>query len=328
MGYQGFTEQFSRLLDLALNMYVSLKADALLFLPESSLDWDQFRNVVQETKVVVAGDTQQQVELAAKANFSTVVLNMADSPVYDKLTQAVLESVADDILKPGSQVVAMYSGFEPDTVDSLTLINFREHLGRLTSRDLRQLESCVPLETLKLVVDLAVEIGREGREGNPVGTLFVIGDSKKVLTHSREIGFDPMKGYTRKERELTDRRVREGVKEIAQLDGGFIINTDNVVESACRYIDAPAKGITMSKGLGTRHWTAAAITKLCKSVAVAVSQSTGTVRIFENGEVVLRIEPFRRAMKWREYEIEPPSSSKDDNKPKDKVEPIRIKSDS
>ena len=34
--------------------------------------------------------------------------------------------------------------------------------------------------------------------------------------------------------------------------------------------------------------------------------SNGTVRIFQNGEVVLRIEPFRRPMKWREFEYEPP----------------------
>jgi hypothetical protein len=38
-----------------------------------------------------------------------------------------------------------------------------------------------------------------------------------------------------------------------------------------------------------------------------VSESNGTVRIFQNGEIVLRIEPFRpRPMKWRGGEADPP----------------------
>jgi DNA integrity scanning protein DisA with diadenylate cyclase activity len=59
----------------------------------------------------------------------------------------------------------------------------------LTASDLRQLETRVPLDTLKTVVDLALEIGREGREGKPVGTLFVVGDTRKVLGSSRPTGF-------------------------------------------------------------------------------------------------------------------------------------------
>ncbi|NLF09051.1 MAG: hypothetical protein GX594_13885, partial [Pirellulaceae bacterium] len=192
------------------------------------------------------------------------------------------------------------------------------HLNRLTGRDLRQLETRVPLDTLKIVVDLAVEIGREGREGKPVGTLFVVGDSRKVLACSRPAGYDPVKGYNRKERNLDDPRVREGVKEIAMLDGAFIISADNVIEAACRYLDCSAADVTLSKGLGSRHWAAAAISRATNAVAVAVSESNGTVRIFHNGEVVLRIEPFsRRPMVWREFDYEPPLI---DNKPKPKSE--------
>jgi diadenylate cyclase len=158
------------------------------------------------------------------------------------------------------------------------------------------------------VIDLAVEIGREGREGKPVGTLFVVGDTRKVVACSRPTGFDPVKGYSRKERNLNDHRVREGIKEIAQMDGAFVVAPDGTVEAAARYIDAPATGLTLSKGLGSRHWAAAAISKTTKAVAVAVSESNGTVRIFQDGEVVLRIEPFRRPMKWKDFEYEPPGT--------------------
>ncbi len=159
---------------------------------------------------------------------------------------------------------------------------------------------------MKAVVDLAVEIGREGREGKAVGTLIIVGDSQTVLTRSHTLGFDPFHGYRRKDRNLRDPKVREAIKEIAQLDGAFVVGRDGTVEAACRIIDAPTTGLTLPKGLGTRHWTAAAITNITAAVAVVVSQSTGNVRLFQSGEIVLRIAPMShaRAMKWTDHETE------------------------
>jgi DNA integrity scanning protein DisA with diadenylate cyclase activity len=70
------------------------------------------------------------------------------------------------------------------------------------------------------------------------------------------------------------------------------------------YITAPPEGITLSKGLGTRHWAAAAISRKTKAVAVAVSQSSGTVRIFQDGRVVLHIPPLARPMIWQNFKLE------------------------
>jgi DNA integrity scanning protein DisA with diadenylate cyclase activity len=138
--------------------------------------------------------------------------------------------------------------------------------------------------------------------------MFVVGDTRKVMATSRPVGFDPAKGYNRTDRNLADPRVREGIKEIAQLDGAIIVSADGVVQAACRYVDSSAADVTLSKGLGARHWAAAAISRATNAVAVTVSQSNGTVRIFQSGETVLRIEPFhRRPMVWRALEYEPPA---------------------
>lgn len=302
------TDQFRTIFEQGARLAQLIGADALLLLVEGPTDWNQLQGLAGEKKLIVVADRPAEVEGAPEAGLSTVLLDMEDAPVFDKLTQSLLESVADDILAPTARVVTVYSGFEAGTIDSISVLHLSEHLERLTSRDLRQLETSVPLDTLKTVIDLAVEIGREGREGKPVGTLFVVGDTRKVVACSRPTGFDPVKGYSRKERNLNDHRVREGIKEIAQMDGAFVVAPDGTVEAAARYIDAPATGLTLSKGLGSRHWAAAAISKATKAVAVAVSESNGTVRIFQDGEVVLRIEPFRRPMKWKDFEYEPPGT--------------------
>ena len=300
------TERFEVIFDTAARLSRSVDADGLLLLVEGPADWERLKGLAGEEKILVAADFAAQIEGAAGAGLATVLLNMPEAPVHEKLTQALLESVADDILAPARVVVALYGGFEAGKIDSVSVIHLNEHLGQLTARDLRQLETRVPLDTLKTVVDMAVEIGREGREGKPVGTLFVVGDSRKVLSSSHPAGFDPVRGYSRKERNLDDARVREGIKEIAQLDGAIVVSGEGIVEASARYIDAPADNIALPKGLGARHWAAAAISRKTNAVAVAVSESNGTVRIFQNGEVTLRIEPFRRPMKWKDFEYEPP----------------------
>ena len=303
-----FTDTFRTMLNTAVRMAKAAEADALMVLTDAPTDWQKLKKATGSIPLLVAADNAEQTEGTDEAGINTVLLNMTDGPVYEKLTKALLESVADDFLAPGACVVAIYSGFEAGKIDSISLVQLGEHLRRLTVRDLRQLETRVPLDTLKTVVDLALEIGREGREGKPVGTLFVVGDARKVLSMSRPAGFDPVKGYHRKERNLGDPRVREGIKEIAQVDGAVVVTADGTVEAAARYIDASATGITLTKGLGARHWAAAAVSRSTNAIAVTVSETNGTVRLFQNGEVVLRIEPFRLPMKWREFEFEPPTA--------------------
>jgi diadenylate cyclase len=296
------------ILSLACEVARRLGAAGVLILPEGSLDWDVVRVLhSSEVAILVASASQRQLEAVRKAGLVAVEVEPTEAAISERISLALIEAVANDQLQAGARVVVVYSGFEAEALDSLSVIRLGEHLERLTARDLRALETSVPFETLKAVVDVAVEIGREGREGKAVGTLIVVGDARHVLARTRALGFDPFKGYRRKERNARDLRVREAIKEIAQLDGAFVVARDGTVEAACRLIDAPMTGLTLPKGLGTRHWAAAAITAVTKAVAVVVSQSNGTVRLFQDGEVILRIAPMRhvRAMKWQDAETEP-----------------------
>jgi DNA integrity scanning protein DisA with diadenylate cyclase activity len=153
-------------------------------------------------------------------------------------------------------------------------------------------------------VDLATEIGREGREGQPVGTILVVGDTRKVLGMCRFQNFNPFRGYTRAERDIRDRDVREQIKEIAKLDGAILIGRDGIAEAACLHLGARADGLNLRKGFGSRHAAAAGISKHTNAIAFAVSQSSGSVRVFQKGEEVLHIEPLARPHVWQPFRLE------------------------
>lgn len=296
------------LLSSARTLAEQEEASAIVMLSERSYNFREIQNSFEDTRLIVASDKQDVIDTARKDDVNLVPLLEEPETRQLQLVSALLEAIADELLKSGDTIIALYAAYEREVIDTLSIIDLSEHLTRLTSRDLQRLETTVPLETLRLVVNLAVEIGKEGREGKPVGGLFVVGNHRKVLAQSHEQIHDPFKGYSKKERALRLARVRESVKELAQIDGAFVISADGHVEAAGRILDAPAEGLTLSKGLGARHWAAAAISRTTKAIAIAVSESSGTVRIFRDGIVVLRIEPIDRAMKWSDQEQEADSS--------------------
>lgn len=293
------SDEFAALVSLAGQLVRETEAQAVVLLCDLPYPFADMRRQLGDARLVVASDEESVARAAEDDKVDLVRLVHEPETRRLQLSQALLEALADELLQTGDQVIALYPGFEQHEIDTVSLIRLDEHLTKLTSRDLQRLETQVPLETLRMVVDLAVEIGREGREGKPVGTLFVVGQHRKVLQMSHEQVHDPFRGYSPKERHIRDPRVRESIKELAQIDGAFIIAADGVVMSAGRNLDAPATDVQISKGLGSRHWAAAAISKATSAIAIAVSESTGTVRIFQDGKVVLRIEPMDRGLKWR-----------------------------
>jgi diadenylate cyclase len=143
---------------------------------------------------------------------------------------------------------------------------------------------------LEQTVALAVEIAREGREGRKIGTLFVIGDAEKVLKHSKPMILDPLYGHPDESKRIDDPDVRETLKELAQLDGAFVVSDEGVVISAARYIDATSEEVNVPLGLGSRHLAGASVSRHTNAVAVAVSESS-MVRMFDDGELVSEIVP-------------------------------------
>lgn len=89
-------------------------------------------------------------------------------------------------------------------------------------------------KALEQTIQLAVEITREGREGHKIGTLFVVSDEEETLKRSHNLILDPLYGHPPEVKRISDSNTRETIKELAQLDGAFVVAGDGVVLSAAR----------------------------------------------------------------------------------------------
>ena len=136
------------------------------------------------------------------------------------------------------------------------------------------------------VIGVAIEIAREGREGQAIGTSFIVGDSDNVLNNSKQFVLNPFHGYPEAKRQITDVEIRGNIKEFAQLDGAFLITGTGVVEAAGRCITVDMSQVDLPGGMGSRHSSVAGITQVTKSIGVVVSQSGGLISIFRDGKII------------------------------------------
>jgi DNA integrity scanning protein DisA with diadenylate cyclase activity len=164
-------------------------------------------------------------------------------------------------------------------------------------KKMKECEERVAPDVLRAILKIAFDISNTGREGKQIGTAFILGDVEEVMMRSHQMILNPYAGQEDSDRDLTDRKNWESVKEFAQLDGVFVISEEGMVEAAGRYLDVDAREIDVEKGLGGRHVSAAAITRDTVAIAVTVSQSGGVIHIYMDGKELMYIESTERAVR-------------------------------
>jgi DNA integrity scanning protein DisA with diadenylate cyclase activity len=203
---------------------------------------------------------------------------------------ALLVCLARGVLRRGDRVICLTGAEGSHAIDNLVVLTLGSEPELLSVLDSVAFAGDAAPEVFERVLTLAAQLAAEGREGRPVGALFVLGDSERVLAQSRGLVLNPFAGHPEAERNVLDPALAETVKEFAALDGAFVVRGDGVLLTAGTQLVPAAMPPGLPGGLGTRHAAAAGITASTLAVAVCVSQSTGTVSVFKAGQLVADIQ--------------------------------------
>jgi diadenylate cyclase len=267
--------------------------DRFLYICDIPISPEDLRGRKARRKLIYAVTSQLlAAELAAEKHRALVI------PPYDylrveRVKVALVSALSQGAVKEGDLVLCT-TGRVGRPID--TLMHMR--LGG-------SLEDRITLEGVKLgeqfnsqvvdaLIQLALQIGQEGFEGHPIGTIITIGDHNNVLEKSRQLTINPFQGLSEAERNVLDPKIREAIKNFSVLDGAFVIREDGVVLSAGRYLLAGSENVNVPLGLGARHAACAGITASTDCLALAVSQSSGAVRLFKGGAIVLELHQSAR----------------------------------
>jgi len=141
-------------------------------------------------------------------------------------------------------------------------------------------------------LEVACRIGQVSNRGKPIGALFVLGDSERVLEGAKQLIPNPFHGHEATDRMLNNRKVQDALVELAKIDGAIVCRGDGFVRTAGAFLSVTEeREVDVPPGLGTRHVTGAAISARTDATAVVVSSTDGNVRVFAGGKLVLQLDP-------------------------------------
>ena len=278
------------LIEESLQVAERLKIKKILVVCEKIVLWNSIQPHYAKNQFIIAVSGKK---LAESIKVETFLCDYSLVARQDRLAYILRAAVESGKLVKGERVLCLYSLGGYKLLDSMLILKVEEQLSPISPRDLKRIGKNIPVDVLFSIVNLAIELGQEGREGVPIGTIFVVGDTEKVLELSKPMIFNPFLGYKKEERNIFDQKVQESIKELALIDGAFVIDVEGIVESAGMFLHAGSGKTTPIRGLGARHAAAAAISLHTNAVAVAISESTGAVRIFSSGKAVRTFKSYR-----------------------------------
>ena len=264
--------------------------DRLLMVSDHPLSPAEIRGRPIKKKLVyaVTGDGLAN-QLKAKT-YNAVLIPPYDYTRIEKIKVAVVAAQAAGLVRNGDTVLALTGPGDDRVMDTLVKVDIGSEDPEEKIRvDTLGLPPEFSSQVVESLIHIAMEIGAEGYEGHAVGTIIVVGDATSVMERSRQLTLNPFQGISEAERNAQDPQIGDAIKTFAALDGAFVIREDGVVLSAGRYLLTMSRDVKLPMGLGARHSAAASISAETKSIAITVSQTTGTVRVFKAGEIVLEL---------------------------------------
>lgn len=277
----------------ALTLASQSDVDHLLFISDVPIAPADLRGRRCRKKLVYAVTSEViAAELTARKE-RTVAIPAYDYSRTERVKMAVLSALSQGQFKEGDLVLCL-TGRIGQQIDTMMQMRIGGSLDDRVAIEGVKLGDEFNSQVIDALIQLALQIGQEGFEGHPIGTIFAIGDHNVVMETSRQLTINPFQGLSEAERNVLDPKIREAIKNFSVLDGAFVIREDGVVLAAGRYLSASDENVKIPLGLGARHAAAASISATTKCISMVVSQTSGAVRLFKEGNIVLELHQTAR----------------------------------
>jgi DNA integrity scanning protein DisA with diadenylate cyclase activity len=244
---------------------------------------------IDHTNLVLVVRDKKGIKTAEELGYRNILVPPVLLNRMGQIKTSVILAFSQRMLDSGDTVVFLV-GPANSHLDTLVVMRVGEEWEMFRTVNQPRLTEHIKRVVFQQVLTIALELAAEGHEGKAVGALFVVGDYRNTTQHREQLILNPFKGYSEQNRNILDEKMRDTVKNFATLDGAFIIKGNGVLVSAGTHIKPMKPQYPLPAGLGARHAAAAGITSVSKCVAITISQSTGTVRIWRKGQIITEIE--------------------------------------
>lgn len=274
----------------ALSVAEEVKARSVMLHADAVGSVEFTRDLPTDAELILVSSSKMEEAAEREAPVHVLQVPFPTLDRFDQVELALLFAVSRGLLSRGDTVVSLSGVPSSGFLDTLLVIDVGREFPTVFAKTAETPLGDLEPQVLEKVLQIATEIAREGREGRPVGTTFVLGDYERVVRYCRQMVINPFRGYGEEEKSILDPSLEETVKEFSTIDGAFIVRGDGVIMSAGTFLRPERAAPNLPSGLGARHAAAAALSASTACLAVVVSQSTGSVSVFKGGGLVMSME--------------------------------------
>lgn len=220
------------------------------------------------------------------SGWDTINVRAFSDARFSQLRSAIIVGLTRGILKPKDKLCCLGGLRGSGQIDSVVILDIAAEFSDIFISQKNVLPDGVRPEVIERIIDIATELSVEGREGKPVGCLFVVGKISDLQAHLKQLILNPFHGYAPEDRNILNPFMDETVKEYSLIDGAFIIDGSGIMEAAGALIHTPDFKLQLPGGLGARHAAAYAISLMADCISVVVSSSTGQITLFRKGQMM------------------------------------------
>jgi diadenylate cyclase len=287
---EGVRSLSQAVLETACTVANVVRAQALFLCSDSAKHVALVEPLLEKTNIVLVTRNRENLDEDWPQVKHLIQMPSLDLTRMGQIKLAVLMALSAGIVGGKDRIVCVSGLPRLRHLDNILVLDLGREFELLATNKGASMVGSVRPEVFEGVLNLAIELANHGREGKPVGTIFTLGDHEKVLQLSRQLVMNPFHGYPEEDRNILDPNLRETIREFSAIDGAFVIRDDGVVMAAGRHLNAALEEGELPRGLGSRHVAGAGITAVTDAVAIAISESDGTVRIFKQGAIFMEIE--------------------------------------
>ncbi len=285
--------QLQDFLSHAFSLADTLGIEKILIQTDHEEDLNRARQVDSRKKLIWL-TTQNQAEQNTETSDLEILRLQLDSIRGAAIrSMGLILAVLQDTIRADENILCLYNSIADTNLDSLTLTSARSRLHIMREMDVTTLRELIAPEIFVRLLNILSRFALEGREGKPIGTTVVLGETDKLQPYIQQLILNPCQGHNKEKRNVLNNTFKETFRELTALDGAFLVNRQGVVEAAATYLHAPKIGGHLRSGLGARHASAAAITAATDSLAMVLSESSGNITIYFGGNELLEIEIFQ-----------------------------------
>ena len=269
-----------------------VQADVILCATETGAFPRHLHHLSNQLRIIAATTNEETYDALAQMGIEVIRLPVRVADRYKQIRYIISVALRSNKISNGNLVIcAIGRDLYPGEGKLVVLTDVEPGIENLAVSDLIKLTDGIRPKALEVAVAIACKIGQAARRGKRIGTIFMLGDSVKVLEGSRQLIPNPFHGHDEALRRLTNSEIHEALVELSKLDGAFIVRGDGFIQTAGTFLASAEVQINLPAGLGARHVSAAAVTRRTAATAVVVSATDGNVRIFSGGKMVLQIDP-------------------------------------